>query len=386
MRKWILAVLFLFAPLTGGEPMLEMEMRRMEALVGAATGAPPSNIDEWYSYWHQLATHYEEQQQMRQAAGAYWASSFFLFDQEVDPRFKEAVGKSRTCMQRALNPSIQSVAIPYQEGHTLPGYLLMADGADRRPLVIIQTGFDGTAEELLFFQMEDIVKHGFHCLAIEGPGQGRVILEQGLTFRPDWEAVIRPVVDFALQQPRVDGDKICLWGISFGGHLAARAAAFEPRIKATVVNGGILDFYALCISRGPASLDKQLDEPRIRPVIDRMIGRQMEQNLEKRWFFSRGMVTFGASSPSELLLTMRRYRLQEVVGQIRCPVLVCDSEDDFLVGPQPRLLFDALPGPKDYILFTRAEGAGSHCQAGAYALSNARILEWLDKQLGINES
>ena len=39
----------------------------------------------------------------------------------------------------------------------------------------------------------------------------------------------------------VDKDKIALMGISMGGYLAARAAAFDTRIKACVVNGGIFD-------------------------------------------------------------------------------------------------------------------------------------------------
>lgn len=380
MRTWILAAVLATGTLAAADPMIEMELRRMEALVGKPAASPPANAEEWYTYWHAAACGYEKEGQLRQAGGAYWAATFFLFDHQ-DPRYLEATAKSRECLKGGLNPAIQTVAIPYEEGHTLPGYLLLAQGNEKRPLVIIQTGFDGTVEELLFFQMEDIVAKGFHCLAIEGPGQGRLVNEQRLTFRPDWESVIRPVIDYAVEQPQVDGDRIALWGISFGGHLATRAAAMEPRIKATVVNGGIFDFYAHCISQAPSSLSKQLDDPRAHPVINRMIGRMMEEQLERSWFFKRGMASFGANSPAELLIAIRPFRLQEVIGQIRCPVLVCDSEDDFLVGSQPKQLFDALPGSKDYILFTRAEGAGAHCQAGAYTLSNDRILSWLEKKI-----
>jgi alpha-beta hydrolase superfamily lysophospholipase len=381
MRTWMLAGLLALAPLDAGVPMLELEMARMEALVGQPTGKPPQDAESWYTYWSELAGRYEKQGLARQAAGAYWAATFFLFD-HTDPRYIEASTRSRAWLNKAINPAIQTVSIPYENGHTLPGYLLLAEGNERRPLVVIQTGFDGTAEELIFFHMEEIVRRGYHCLAFEGPGQGRAISEQGLTFRPDWEAVVRPVIDFGVQQPRVDANRIVLWGISFGGHLAARAAAFEPRIKAVVVNGGIFDFYAHCLSKAPASLSKQLDDPRVRPVIDRMIGRLMQQDLERSWFFNRGMITFGTNSPSELLIALRSYRLQEVIGQIQCPVLVCDSENDFLVKDQPRQLYAAVKAPKDYILFTRAEGAGEHCQAGAYALSNARILNWIEQRLG----
>ena len=43
-----------------------------------------------------------------------------------------------------------------------------------------------------------------HCVTFEGPGQGAVIREQQLPFRPDWEAVVTPVVDHVLTLPGVD--------------------------------------------------------------------------------------------------------------------------------------------------------------------------------------
>ena len=39
---------------------------------------------------------------------------------------------------------------------------------------------------------------GYNCLIFEGPGQGELIREQRIPFRPDWEKVVTPVVDFAL--------------------------------------------------------------------------------------------------------------------------------------------------------------------------------------------
>ena len=50
-------------------------------------------------------------------------------------------------------------------------------------------------------------------------------------------------------------------------------------------------------------------------------------------------------------------------------------------GQAPRL-YAALRCPKDFMLFTNEEGAGEHCQMGAILLSNARILDWLDRIMG----
>ena len=54
------------------------------------------------------------------------------------------------------------------------------------------------------------VERGWHALIFDGPGQGAALYDQGLPFRPDWEAVITPVVDFALARPGVDPAPIAL--------------------------------------------------------------------------------------------------------------------------------------------------------------------------------
>lgn len=59
--------------------------------------------------------------------------------------------------------------------------------------------------------------------------------------RPDWEVVLRAVVDAALAQPEVDGDRIAVMGWSFGGWLAPRATAGEPRVAALVADPGQWD-------------------------------------------------------------------------------------------------------------------------------------------------
>ena len=40
-------------------------------------------------------------------------------------------------------------------------------------------------------------------------------------------------------------------GLSMGGYLAPRAAAFEHRIKALIANGGVYDFHALYTRGAP---------------------------------------------------------------------------------------------------------------------------------------
>jgi dienelactone hydrolase len=69
------------------------------------------------------------------------------------------------------------------------------------------------------------------------------VREQKLPFRRDWEAVVTPAVDYALTRSDVDGTNLALMGMSLGGYLAARAAAFEHRFRATVLFDGVYDFH-----------------------------------------------------------------------------------------------------------------------------------------------
>jgi dienelactone hydrolase len=59
--------------------------------------------------------------------------------------------------------------------------------------------------------------------------------------RPDWETVVRAVVDFALTLPGVNRSRIALAGWSFGGYLAPRAASGEPRLAALIADPGQWD-------------------------------------------------------------------------------------------------------------------------------------------------
>ena len=71
------------------------------------------------------------------------------------------------------------------------------------------------------------VARGYNVLAFDGPVQSGPLHREDLPFRPDWEKVVTPVVDYVLKQKGVDPSRIALLGTSMGGELAPRAGAFE---------------------------------------------------------------------------------------------------------------------------------------------------------------
>jgi cephalosporin-C deacetylase-like acetyl esterase len=70
-----------------------------------------------------------------------------------------------------------------------------------------------------------------------------VVREQGLGFRHDWEQVVTPVVNHCGGVAEIEASRLGLMGLSFGGYLAPRAAAFDPRIRAVAAIDGLFDAH-----------------------------------------------------------------------------------------------------------------------------------------------
>jgi len=234
----------------------------------AASQIAEGDYESWYASWNAMAdrvaaagANQRDRRHMISARDSflramtyYQASEFFLHGNPQDPRIARAYKLSTECYRKAaaaFDPVIEPVEIPY-EGTTLPGYFHASGKPGRRPTIIMHSGFDGSAEEMHVQGARAAVDRGYNALVFDGPGQYGTLHRQGLALRPDWENVVTPVVDFALTRPEVDPKRIALMGISLGGYLAPRAAAFEKRIAAVIANDGLYDFGAVVRSRAPA--------------------------------------------------------------------------------------------------------------------------------------
>jgi len=140
-------------------------------------------------------------------------SEFYLHGNPADPRILSSSHASQRAYAKAAEltgPTWQPIEVPY-EGTTLPGYFYKPDTSNkRRPTIIFHGGFDSSAEELFYYGGAPATLRGYNCLTWDGPGQGSPMREQKLPFRPDWEKVVTPAVDYALsrddgsRQPDVD--------------------------------------------------------------------------------------------------------------------------------------------------------------------------------------
>jgi 2,6-dihydroxypseudooxynicotine hydrolase len=124
------------------------------------------------------------------------------------------------------------VEIPL-EGGAMVGTLRRPPGSGRPALVLLIPGLDSVKEE--FFYWEAVfLRRGLATFSLDGPGQGEC--GEKLPLRPDYESALSLALDALLRRHDLDFGRIGLAGVSLGGYYAVRAAAFEPRVRAAVVN------------------------------------------------------------------------------------------------------------------------------------------------------
>lgn len=366
--------------------------------ISTAKKITDEDFTSWYQEWTKTANRIESLAQKAttkgntitarnaflRAANYYRTAGFYMVSPTNRPQSIATYRLSHKAFLHAIEslPYINAINIPYEQT-TLPGYFVRSDKTNA-PLVIVNTGFDGTAEELYFEVGAALHERGYNCLLVEGPGQGGALRTQNLHFRHDWENVVGPIIDYAETLPDTDKNKIALMGISMGGYLAPRAAAFEPRIKAVIANGGVYDFGEAAYKTLPPDLIKMIDDDPA--AFDKMMIEGMKKNTIVRWFYENGMWSFGVTTPAAFMKKIKLYTLKDVAQSIKMPTLVVDSESDLFMGGQARALYNHLTGSKTFLLFTKQEAAESHCQMGATAISNERILDWLDDTLDYHAS
>ncbi len=363
------------------------------------------DTESWYQEWYATAEHFREVGDESLAKGhdvsareAYYRAStyyrtaeFFLHGDPSDPRILETWGKSRDLFVAAANLDtvpFEVLEIPYEDT-ILPAYFYSVDtSGEPRPLLIVQTGFDGCQEELHPYAMEGI-KRGYNVLTFEGPGQGAVIRLQHLPFRPDWENVVTPVVDYAVSRPDVDTDRIALWGISLGGYLAPRGAAYEHRLAAVVADAGVYD-VGLNLWHGAQEVGGELAKMSREefkeylltnpPEFNDAMEDVMKESTSERWFNEQGMYTFNTTSIALFWAKYMDYTLEGAAELISCPVLVSYATNDHFdpKGEQAKLLYDHITSEKHLLEFTEEYEADYHCQMGAFAQAFAKKFDWLD--------
>ncbi|KAM0418794.1 hypothetical protein ACHAPT_012304 [Fusarium lateritium] len=254
----------------------------------------------------------------------------------------------------------------------------------RLPTLILGQGFDAAQEDLYSTIVAPALARGWNVLTYEGPGQPTVRRAQGLGFIPDWERVVTPVVDYLLTQKAtlVDPERLVLFGNSLGGYLNARAAAFEPRLSALMLDGGVWDMYD-GYSRHLSPELVQLLESGQKNDFDKAVHdlqHDPDVSTTVRWGILQGLWSFKTTSPYDFFQLARKYTLKGgITDKIQMPVWIADGEYETTLPGQSQLVKNALSDRAELHVFNGS--AGYHCQTGAPQELNRVMFAWLDKTL-----
>ena len=364
MNRWYACV---------GEPEMLEEMRTV--------GPRISSYADWKREFVALAERASKAgHQLR--AGFYWRSAEFFMTVD-DPDRKTArekfLGAVRSIYAAELG---ERQAVPYADGNNsglLPAYRFRPSRA--KGTIVFFGGFDSYIEELtsVCVCLRDA---GYDVIAFEGPGQGGALDESGLVMTAEWHKPVSAVLDhFALE-------RVTLIGLSLGGCLVMRAAAFEPRVERVIaydVLTSLLDVNLRQTHRGVRGVLKTLLWLRAATIVNWLIGRVAKTNPVVGWGIQQGMHVTGTNSAFEYLRSVAQFETADISASIRQDVLLLAGAEDHYVPmeqwhDQIRMLSDARSITAR--LFTPSEHAQSHCQVGNFGLALRTIVNWLDEMSG----
>jgi len=362
-----------------------------------ATRIIPGDESSWFNEWSALAKRLGElanllRQEGNDASAAhsllrsatYYRAALIHFSNPWDKTALEITERATQQFEAAnkiLKVSVTRVEIPY-EGTTLPAYFYESPSAKgpRSPLLIVHQGRDGWPEDTQWVYKTAMAR-GIHALMVHAPGQGLALRVRKLPFRPDWEKVITPIIDYATTLKSVDPKRIAIMGLSFGGALVPRALAFEHRLKLAIVNPGVLNW-------GEAMFEHFNSIPGVsylyrnnQDLFNNFVGLMGKVWPTAEWYFKDAAAKHGVQTPSQLFTELGKFNNEPIVHLIQTPLLIMEGTEEAASPGQSKKLFDALRSPKEIMIFDSTTTAQLHCQTGGLAYASDRLFDWIEDRL-----
>ena len=334
-----------------------------------------------------LAQHLAERFESGGDADAAWRlyelAAFYLgADDPRKHRYIDAMSHSFDEAHRGL--ALTRHAVPYRGGE-LTAMHWEVDPADRAQApegtpttLVMMNGFDGYAEEIMDFASH-FPNRPFDIITFDGPGQGHTAAA-GMPLEPEWEHPTDAVLDY------FGVTSTAALGVSFGGYLVMRAAAYCPRITRVIAFDmmyRLLDGLTMPLPR-PLRPIAEAVVSRARPawLIDGLMGIAQRFSADLAWKLQQARHLTGQDKPSDVLRALGAYTMEPLDGQIHQPCLVMAGDADQYV-PFERLddVRRALRNAAslDVRAFHEATdpGMAQHCQIGDLDRAFAIMGEWL---------
>jgi pimeloyl-ACP methyl ester carboxylesterase len=308
--------------------------------------------------------------------GAYYLRSaeFFMFAN--DPRQQSTRRQYIQLMREHFGVTDRNhFNIPYETG-AISAYRLNPPSQPKGTIVMFG-GFDTYIEDW-FPTQRYFASAGYDFVMFDGPGQGSTVEDHDLPFTLDWHKPVGAVLDYFKLED------VTLWGISFGGCLVIRAAAYEPRVHRIVCDDICTDYFEVTLAAVKQSVRTELSAL-LKVGADRIINSALERAMKADpfvdWGVHHGMQVMGSKTPSEYLAKLPPYRTDDVSSLIKQDVLVLGGTEDFCIPlHQFYTQIGMLTNARSLTarLFTKEEQGHQHCQIGNLGLQHRVIKDWIE--------
>ncbi len=340
-------------------------------------------LQDYCDEFLKLAEEAEAGGNTRHAAFYYRALDFFLpYDH---PGKEEIYDRTVSLMREYYSPCftekrIRESRVPYDSGK-LPAWYAPANSAAARGTILLTGGFDCLKEELVpvLIYFSDA---GYDVYYFEGPGQGETLIKEKIVMTHEWEKPVAAVMDY------FHLDQVTVIGLSLGGYLAPRAAAFEKRITRVITWGIMHDFFTVVVSRRSRLLEfliRSLLFLKLSGILNVIVRLKMNRDAYTHWGVEHGMHVLGASTPAEYFRKLRNYSLKNLGDKILQDVLLTGgSEDHFVPISHFYKAMAKLKNARSVTgrIFTVQESGENHCQFGNIGLTLDFMVNWIKFQNG----
>ena len=322
-----------------------------------------------------------QENRIQNAIAYYRMSEFFMYD--GDPDKKAYYEKATELFYQYYadyfegeNARIEKLEVPYEDVK-LPVMHVLPDGRSKGT-ILLHGGNDSYFEEFLFTVLY-LQEQGFEVYMFEGPGQGGVMRLQGMHFTHEWEKPVKAVLDF------FNLNDVTIIGISLGGYLAPRAAAFDKRITKVVAWSVFPCFQDVIVGMQKPAIQKMFYlfmKLRARPLINFVFGKKAKKEPVIDWGIKHGCYAYEAKDAYNYARKLKLYDIESIADKITQDVLIVGANQDHfidyrLIGREINMLTNV--NSLTFRLFTDKEDAQNHCNVGNGKIALDEICGWIER-------
>ena len=332
-----------------------------------SVGQDVVDTGRWKPVMIDLAEEMESEGRLLAASIAYRAAEFYL-----NPRAPDKIqlyNRFHDSFYTAVEgEAFERVSVPYGSG-VLPA--LRFHHENPKGTVVLHGGLDSFMEEFLSSACY-LLSRGYEVILFDGPGQGAALRRSSLYMTHEWEKPVSAVLDY------LELSAVTLVGLSLGGYLALRAAAFDERITRVVAYDVFLyDQHGSGLQGAIYRLFLKYPS-----LYNWVANAAMSRSVTAEQVVSQWMFITNSSTPAEWNAQVEHYSVSDIAAQVQQDVLLLAGAEDHMIP------FAELEKNKNGLVnarsvttrvFTSEEHAQNHCQVGNIRLALDVITQWMDK-------